>query len=86
MYSGDWWWIGVTTLGGFVIGLIRLYPHFPETFSLFREVRRKPTCTQQSQLSQKNHRNTTNTTNTISTYFTRFETSTSTRPTLPWSS
>lgn len=39
VYSGDWWWVGVTTLGGFVIGLIRLYPHFPETFSLFREVR-----------------------------------------------
>ena len=39
-YTGSWWWICVTTLGGFVIGLIRLHPKMPEKVDgLFREVR-----------------------------------------------
>ena len=38
--SGEWWWLGVTVGGNFVIGLLRLLPCFPENVDgLFKEVR-----------------------------------------------
>jgi len=38
--EGEWWWVGVTVSGGFVVGLIRCLPSFPDHVDgLFREVR-----------------------------------------------
>ncbi len=38
--SGEFWWLGVTTGGGAIIGILRLHPAFPaQVDGLFREVR-----------------------------------------------